>query len=85
MSEAPKLIAELLDASPHISDEAAEEVRSYLEYSEWGIAYDVFILLMRRTEWRPNELQITLLKQIASSMSVEYPNLSTGPDDESTP
>jgi hypothetical protein len=78
MSEARKLIAELLDAvGSEIRAEVASEIRMFLEHDEWGLAYDDFIFLIREGDWRPNDAQIDHLKRIASSMGGQFPNLST--------
>lgn len=78
MSEAPKLIAELLDSvSTKLDADAARRSLDFLDHNERGLAYDELVFQMRAGEWHPSDAQVDLLKRIASAMGGVYSNLST--------
>lgn len=63
-----------LDAH-RLTNAQCDEIADFLQYNEWGLAYDVLAFAVINATYTPSEEAICLIKQAAKAMGVEYPNM----------
>ena len=68
----------LVDYSMHLRSEVVKFMRQDIEHSECGLAYDALVFEIQHGHFVPDDKALGRVIQIAFSMNISYPNLSTG-------